>query len=128
MQLNPDCVRSILLTVENLTNGRIQYFFNNEMQVQSLIDEYCELQPYCYEEVDYHFMQCIKSGYIQGDIGSQYGFWFSDLTPEGHEFINTIRSSNIWKETLKKIKPLGTVSITVISQVASALAKAALGL
>lgn len=116
------------MAVEEISNGRVQYFFHNREQVQSFIDKSSSLKKYSYEEVDYHFSQCIQSGYIRGDVGAQYGFSFSDLTPTGHAFLNTIRSNTIWKQTKDKIKPLGTVSINVISQVAAAFAKDALGL
>lgn len=41
------------------------------------------------------------------------------ITYKGHEFLQKIRSETVWKKTMEKLKPLGVMTIEIISQVAS---------
>jgi Hypothetical protein (DUF2513) len=51
------------------------------------------------------------------------------LTWEGHEFLDAARSESVWNDAKKKIgKALGSVSVTVLKQLLTQLAKQQLGL
>lgn len=103
------------------------------LQVEEDMDGHTnhEISGYCSSRISqvepsvaiYHMKYLIAAGMIEAQNG-----YIVDLRPEGHEFTNSTRNSEIWEKTKKKIKPLGTVSIAVISQVASAFAKSFLGL
>ena len=83
MKLNPDCLRAILLTVEEKCNFHT---------------------PWEYEEIIYHIRLASQSGLIQGvhyyDGGET--IIVSDLTPYGHEFLANIRSDSLWKKVISK--------------------------
>ena len=59
MRLNPDCVRDILIVVEELSDGQhgIDFDFHQPMP-------YERLSKYSNDELLYHVRQCDMSGYL----------------------------------------------------------------
>lgn len=113
MKLNPECIRDILLTVEENTSFSqlMEYPFNNA---------YTRLLVYNEEEVLYHIKQCQLSGlltkvnwYLEG------GCLIHDLSPIGHEFLVNIRNDNNWKKTKEISKDIGSASLDVLKQIAA---------
>lgn len=111
MQLNPDCIRDILLILEQkLEYGRVSYItFRNYVN-------YCD--KYSKDEFFYHLEQCIKFEYLTGDY-KIYSFKIYDLTPKGHLFLADIRSETIWNKTKDVTSKLGIVSLDILKEVAS---------
>lgn len=121
MKLNPDCIRHILLTVEENTG------INSLMRYPLDEGEYELLTPYSYEEVYYHIKQCELSGFLT-EVN-----WFlggecliSDLTPHGHEFIANIRSDNNWSKTKETAKKVGSFSLDALTKIAVSVVTAAI--
>ena len=98
MKLNPNIVRSILLTVEETCD------FNTVWEYKKCIHESPHLVELTHEEIVYHIRQCEKSQLIDGvryyDGGAN--IIICDLTPAGHEFLANIRNDSIWKTTIQK--------------------------
>ena len=98
MKLNPDCLRAILLTVEEKCNFHTPW----EYEENSFDSEY--LAELSHEEIIYHIRLASQSGLIQGvhyyDGGET--IIVSDLTPYGHEFLANIRSDSLWKKVISK--------------------------
>lgn len=94
MKLNPDCIRDILLTVEDVTDFYTTFEYPN--------DNYEKLKTYSVEEVLYHLRQCDNHKLI-----SKYHFFMDggvsveDLSPEGHNFLSTVRSDTAWSKIKK---------------------------
>lgn len=90
MKLNLECVRDLMLTVESLANGENDPF------------ELCEdlpgqLQPYIFEEVEYHLHQCCDAGYIE--LGNQYidgSCEIYGLTWRGHDALAAIMNPDAY--------------------------------
>ena len=111
MRLNPDCIRDILLTVEENTG------YSKFMEYPK---SYPLLKPYSDEEVLYHIKQCEMSNlltkvhyYIGGGCSIQ------DLTPGGHEFLANIRLDTNWNKTKDIAKTVGSTSLNAITEIAS---------
>jgi len=98
MKLNPDCIRGILLTVEEYCNFDTPW----EYERDSFESEY--LAELSHEEILYHIRQAEQSGLIQGVVYYDCGdsVIICDLTPEGHEFLANIHNESVWKKTLSK--------------------------
>lgn len=98
MRLNPDCIRSILLTVEDKCDFDTPWEYNRD----NFESEY--LAEYSHKEILYHIKQAEESGLLQGvhyyDGGDDV--IICDLTPTGHEFLANIRSDSIWKKVISK--------------------------
>ena len=113
MKLNPDCIRDILITIEDNTG------FGKYMSY-SLNSTYDLLQKYTFDEVRYHIDQCELSNlitkvnkFIDGSCLIQ------DLSPSGHQFLADIRSDNNWNKTKSIAKTVGTSSLTAIKEIAT---------
>ena len=77
MKLNPNCVRDVLLTTEDLTGYNQCFTYPSQ--------DCPRLEQYTYEEVMYHIHQCGKSDFIEIDATIDNSFEVHDLTPAGHE-------------------------------------------
>ena len=95
MRLNPDCVRDILLTVEEITDFNTYWNFSK----YNILDD--RLKKYSPEEFIYHVHQCYKANLIDdcrfydaGETGV-----IGDLTPYGHQFLSNIREDANWNKT-----------------------------
>lgn len=119
MKLNHDCIRYIMLYLENYLT--VSNYF--------LLDPYsfCKnnyLETYSNSDVLYSCEKLIEAGYINGKIKN-----FTDITIpqikitsitwEGHKFLDNIRDDKVWKNTKSILSQFKTVSISFISEVAA---------
>lgn len=115
MQLNSDCVRDILLSVEEY----VDYHRILELKFDASIPE--NLQKYSNEELLYHIRQCKMSNLItdmRSFDGGKY-VTISDLSPDGHQFLANIRNDNIWSKVKNIAGVVGSNSLSAVTQIAS---------
>lgn len=114
MKLNPDCIRDVLLAVEENTG------FHTVMEIDEYnYTQYQQLKKYKYEEVAYHIVQCNLNGYFtdfSATIDDSY--MIVDLSPKAHEFIANIRSDTNWKKIKGKALMVGSFSLSVLADIA----------
>lgn len=110
MRLNPDCIRDILLTVEEKTGFPAIIEYPDDMQVPRL-DNYSE------DEILYHLSQCEQSNLIDRLDFHSDGCIIYGLTPSGHRFIEDIRSDTTWNKTKEISKNIGSSSLDVLKQI-----------
>lgn len=121
MKLNNDCVRDILLFVEKEqkveeNNGD---FVFSEITPDLLFDGIKQSK----EDIIYTVVMLEQAGFI--DAAFSYGndslgdFTINSLTYEGHEFIEKIKSENVWGKTKTVSKAVGSASISILSQIAT---------
>lgn len=127
MKLNPDCVRDVLLYLEdNLEYVDRQDVFIEHTEITiSTIKEYLHNKKnYEYDESVYAVEKLVEIGYIIPShinnetnnskcIGS-----IIDISWNGHQFLNTIRSKSVWEATKKGASKLGIMSIHALSTIA----------
>lgn len=115
MQLNPNIIRGILLTVEETCTFNIPLEYIKDR----FESEY--LAEYSHEEIIYHIHQCEKSNLVDNvhyyDGGTTV--LIRDLTPQGHEFLANIRNDSIWKRTLLKASD---ASLPILLEIAKNIA------
>ena len=114
MKLNPDCIRDVLLTVEENTG------FHTVMEIdEDNYTQYQQLKKYKYEEVAYHVVQCNLNGYFS-DFAARIddSYMIVDLSPKAHEFIANIRSDTNWKKIKEKALVVGSFSLSVLADIA----------
>lgn len=110
MKLNPDCIRAILLTVEE----------NSTISRGILIDSYNftkyeNLKDFDYEEISYHIRQCDLEGlFTKLSTYHRQHYCIADLSPKGHEFIQNVRDDTIWNSVKNKAKNIGTLSLPIL--------------
>lgn len=127
MKLNPDCIRDVMLRLEDVTGTLPDkpYCFNGVnawslMQVQEIRDKYQ------YNEIVYTLIQLSESGYISMDFkcdNDKLSVVMGNVlyvTPKGHEFIAAAKNETVWKsKVLPVLKGFGSVSLSVIEAVAN---------
>lgn len=98
-----------------------------------LAGETVNLEQYNREQILYHKNllldgELAKGNALLGD-GKLQSVVLTDLTWEGHDFLDAIRNDNVWNKTIQSLGKIGgDASFTVIKSVAAAIAKELLGL
>ncbi len=114
MRLNPDCIRDILLAVEETSE------FGETRQYNTACHQ--RLSKYSEAEFLYHVNQCNAIGFFIGCRISPLGdlVMIRDLSPKAHEFLANIRNDNNYKNIVEiAAKKIGSTALSVIQQVAS---------
>ncbi len=115
MKLNPDCIRDVLLYVEENTSLK-KHVTITEQTSHDLLNKYT------YDEISYHVRQCELSGYFERTTHDITGNCsISYLSPVGHQFLSNIRSDSVWHNVKEVSKKVGSNSLQAISQIASAV-------
>lgn len=115
MKLNPDCIRDILLSVEDNSD------FLHATEYKYASPKFPRLSLYSQEEVAYHVMQCKNANLIY-DVHFYDGgktIDIRDLTPNGHAFLANIRENKIWTGVKAISAKVGSASLDAITQIAS---------
>lgn len=121
MKLNPDCIRDILLSVEDACDFNKKLIYSRDTDIQ-------RLQKYSHDEIIYHIRQCKLSELIIGSKMFDGGesCIIGDLSPAGHELLAKIRDNHRWKDVKKGLTAVRDFSLSAISAVAEGVASAAI--
>ena len=130
MHLNPDCLRDTLIYLEeNLTVDYISRTFKT-IKTSTLIEEIMlQYTSYTAEDIWYSIYNLQQIEYIEGrfsNAGNQKMIVseIENITWEGHQFLNTIRSTSVWEATKSGASKLGTMSVQALSTIAMEITKA----
>lgn len=114
MQLNIDCVRDILLSVEAKDFGKI-----------FTVDCLLEILPqYQEDEITYACLKLGEAGMLDISAAKYLGSEvpgiksIRELTYSGHQFLENIKSDNNWSKTKEIAKSVGSSSIDTVKQIA----------
>lgn len=110
MKLDPDCVRSILLTIEE----HMSYEDNSLNIGRYTCPDFGRLFYYDWPKVRYHIKKCEESGYISVAKYTDDAVWVKDMTAKGHSFLSDIRDENKWKGFMKIFPAMKTYSLEAI--------------
>lgn len=127
MKLNPDCIRAILLYLEenqkiDATNGRIKPIPWASHLPETITD-------FSAEDIMYSVKQMSEAGLIntsQYRAVNKIDYIFNDITPYGHEFLENIRTEENWSKTKTTAEKLGNFSLSVLGKIAEGVATATL--
>ena len=113
MKLNPDCVRDVLFSIENVTDCTTSWTYTKGKCT-------CDfLSRYSHEEIAYHVLQCKHAKLITNL--RQYDMYttliVNDLTPAGHQFLDFARSSTIWEKVKSTSKKIGAYSLPSLLEI-----------
>lgn len=140
LKLDMDCVRDVLLCVEENTDLRSSCIFVdielNKKLAQSGMQAADEkgyqqdlMNWYTNNELIYHVRYCVEAGLIvrvaQSGCGSHI-YLISDLTPKGHEFLANIRSKDNWEKTKSIGTKIGSFGLEMVKKISEGVATAAL--
>ena len=114
MTLKHDCIRDILIFCEKeLTLD------SNLTWVPIHLDVFCSsLTQYSHEDIVYTLYLLDEAGYIDSHIveadGGILHIIVYRLTYSGHEFLDTIKSDNVWEKIKTAVASVGSASLPVI--------------
>lgn len=126
MKLNSDCVREVLLTCEEVplnSHPPLENFFTQK-----------RLEKYSNDEISYSMKKLVEAGFVDFKTirvwgGPDFDGIFLDITWQGHQFLDAIRSDTVWTKTKEKISStVGSTSLQVMGTLASTIASKLLGL
>lgn len=110
MKLDYECIRDLLLVIEATTTYNDCFTLSNDEK----------LKNYSLDNLQYHLRQCNLAGflyqyieYMDGDIS------VTDLSFQGHDFLNAIRTDKIWSSTKNICKELGVKTLNGLIQISS---------
>ncbi len=118
MQIDNDCIRNILFTIEEHST------YSSACCMREALQKYPKLETYDVEKINYHLRYLEMKGLI---FKPEPNFIFDyDLTPSGHEFISNIRDNNNWNKIKGISSSIGFASLKVVSAIAEGVATAAI--
>lgn len=104
MELNYDCVRDLLLTLET------ELQFNENLEYPDInLNQLCNLMSdYNKQEIAYTSLKLIEADYICANPlsvdDSIYDILYSSITFAGHQYLDSVRDTNVWKKIKKGSK------------------------
>ena len=114
MKRDMDLIRDILLEIEKSSDE------SNRIEIHS-VGEYSS------SEINGHLKLLVDVGYVDANTISSFEgttYLIRGLTWDGHEFLNDVRSENVWSGVKEKLKRVGgSASLSVIKQVAAEISK-----
>lgn len=115
MKLNLDCIRDILIVVEDIEYGK-------DLTIPTLQQK---LSNYSENELQYHCLKLLEGGFLDATTNRYIRSHkqiskINDLTYEGHQFLSDIRSDTTWNNTKEVAKSIGIESLHAIKDIAVA--------
>lgn len=126
MKLNFDCVRDILIYIEDSStflqpalfrNVRSDNLYNDSSDSKHESDSL--FLSYGYKSLYYHLNYCYKADLIEEISENIDCVSVNDLSPKGHDFLANIRNDNIWNNTKEVASKVGSKSLEALVQISS---------
>ncbi|GAA0434636.1 DUF2513 domain-containing protein [Virgibacillus salarius] len=125
MKLNQDCVRSILLELEE------QLTLNETLVLQDLKD-FETFNKFGYQTSVYALLKLKEADFIDGQVLRSdeeiIDIGIISITWSGHLFLDNIRDKVVWTKAKDSVKSLSSVSLSILSNVATSIVKNQIGL
>ena len=122
MKINYDCVRALLLCLEN------ELQFDDELRCPDLkFDKVCEIiSNYSPQDIAYSSLMLSEADYINVLIvsGNNKFNWaiYTGITFEGHQYLDSIRSDKVWNKIKKKLSTEGvSLTLQIVKNVATSI-------
>lgn len=106
MKLNHDCVRDILLYLE-------EYLFDKPLKIRKIALHF--ENKYTLDEVVYSFQFLVEKNYIKILTPTcTHRSVVKSITATGHDFLDTIKPLSRWQSACKIASETGTTSLSAI--------------
>ena len=113
MKRDMDLIRSLLLFIEkDAVGGSMYYYRYVDLADQFSIDSHTILG---------HIRLLAGAGFIENFTLSISRFDFSGLSWQGHDFLDSIRDTEIWKQTKEAASKAGGFTVELLAEIAKGL-------
>lgn len=133
MQLKPDCVRDVLLYLEEnllVYGGEQNRVMRNTIGWKQVYEDEMLNKSYLIEDIQYTILQLSEAGMIRiklmsgGQNRGIVGVDIEDITWCGHELLANLQGDQLWDTTKSIAKSLGTLSVKALSTIATSVVNA----
>lgn len=120
MKLKQECVRYVLICLENQKIGMMYSGFSEDQLVEVFSND-----TFSADDIRYTLYQLANGGMISAKpaIGpNKLGIkrlQVFDITWKGHEFLDAIRDDKVWSKTKKVASTFSSVSLGILQTIAS---------
>lgn len=112
MKLNHDCVRDVLLCIEE----NLSYGYHIDFSAVKLKD-------YSQNDLLYTADKLLEAGFLNGSrldsLGELPDIRITSITWNGHQFLDNIRDDGVWKNTKSVLSKFSSASLSLIGNIAS---------
>ena len=112
MVLNHDCVREVMLFLEN----QLDLYKNIEFPDTSV-------KNFSDDDILYSIKKLAEADFINANVSvntlGEIEAIVHEITWEGHKFLDTIRDDTVWGQTKKLLSKFTSTSLTFVSSIAS---------
>ena len=108
MKLNHDCVRDILLYLE-------EYLFDKPLKIKTLFSQLCD--KYQLEDIIYTCQKLKEADFITFTIDSECNrhSFIKSITWKGHNFLDNIRDNKVISIAKESLKTVASYSLEILS-------------
>lgn len=126
MKLNPDCIREVLLYLESELEVDLKEHNFTAISLKQINKHFENI--YMEEDIWYTVYNLREMQYISGNLGDagrklMMFCEIDNITPYGHQFLNTIRPRSIWDATKSGASKIGVTSLSALSTIAMEITK-----
>ena len=137
MRLNHDCIREVLMCIEEHTGIRTSCVFMDAGPEGSAVAEALGtpleipeyqtplIEKFGNDQLLYHVQYCIEAKLAKGNPAGDC-ILIADLTPAGHELLAKIRDPERWPKVKKGVAAVRDYSIAALGSVAEGMTSAAI--
>lgn len=118
MRRDMDLIRELLLKLEaaKCDPNSVYIFYSGDDEIS--------VDGFSHEEIEYHLSLIAEAGLVdQGGSGAMEGFMFSRLSWAGHDFVDSVRSPEIWAKTKKGVDAAGGLTLDLLKDLAKGFIK-----
>ena len=110
MKLIHDCVRDVMLFLENNLTYE-EYLYTRKIK----------LNKYKTNDILYTLDKLSEAGFITitGKTMDDDNFYVTSITYNGHQFLDNIRDSKVWKQTKSILSTFTSTSLGIVQNIAS---------
>lgn len=114
MKRNMDLIRVLLLKLESIEARPGDVFLFH------LDDQDLRIEGYTAEQIYYHMDLLEEAGFIVGANGAKPmdGHIFQRLSYSGHDFVDSVRSDEVWNRTKKGVEEAGGFTLDLLKDLA----------
>lgn len=124
MKLNHECIRDLLLAIENQDTL--------EPLMDKQIFDLPELANYDKNTIIYTAQKLNEAGFLNGKfdfyLDGEAFITISSITYEGHSFLDSIRDEKVWRKTKEAASKVSSVSLPILKELGLSILKSQLGL
>lgn len=109
MKRDMDLIRELLLKLETLPMRR------GGIVLIKADDDEVQVDGYGVDQIDYHLSLIKEAGLIDtGGAGAMGGYGFRRLSWSGHDFLDSVRSPDVWDRTKQAASAAGGFTVELL--------------